>query len=358
MYSLFSTKPVLESILKTGEKSKWYLVLQRTNIREIFIPEEFVPNVDNPMGPQDELSAINQYIPITPRTKHLEYCKQRKKDEFIECVKKLTNALFLVDGSFDNTDLKYICEEIGIYCCRFSEADEGLFNPIKSFSLKKGKKDFSWTSFFTSLNRFPTKSAIICDRNIFSNDCQIGCKNLQSILDNLIVSGRCTNYSFAVLFEKFSDDHQERVNEQKKKDILKNLKEYLRQKILHGGLPIINAKIDLVSVSRTNPCFEITHDRVIYCDYYTVGATYAISALNKDGYSLKTQAISHSALFSSVGSGASDIIQQRKNVFPDYRKIFEEDVGLNCYRITGEGYSEILASECLNDCRILVDATV
>ena len=357
MYSLFTTKAVLESIWNLRDRCKWYSALQRTDINEIFISEDFIPNVDNPMGPQDELSAINQYIPITPKVKHLEYCKQRKKDEFIGCIKKLTNALFLVDDSFDSADLKYTSGEIGIYCHRFSDADECLFKPIKYYPLKKKKKEFSWDAFFTPLKNLPTKSAIICDRNIFSDGWQVGCKNLQTIFDNLIISGRYTEYSFIVIFEEFSDEHQEQVNERKWKEILNNLNTYLINRIVHGGRPIINVKVDLVSVSRTNPYFEITHDRAIYCDYYTVGATHAISALGIDGVCLKTQTISHSVLFSSIGSKASDIIQQRRNVFPSYRKIFEENIGLVCYRIANSAISNITANECLNDCRLLVDAT-
>ena len=360
MYSLFTSKSVLESILKLGGNCKWYSALQRTDISKIYISEDFIPNIDDSMGPQDELSAINQYIQITPKSKHFEYCKKSKEknnSEFIEYIEKPTNALFLVDSELEDVDLAYIGKGMGIYCHCFSETDEKLFDPTKSYPLKKDEKDFSWDDFFTTLRKLPTKSAIICDRNIFSNDCLVGCKNIQSILNNLIVSGRHTEYSFIILFEKFSDDHQEQVNERKKNNILNVLKEYLKNRALHGGLPVINTKIDLVSVSTANRYHYITHDRSIYCDYFTVGATHALSALDDNGYSLKTQIICHSALFSSVGKNKSDIIQQRQNVFPDYRKIFEENMGLQCYRITAENVSEIPASDCLNDCRLLVDAT-
>lgn len=360
MYNLFTSKSVLESIWEQGVNCKWYSALQRTDISNIFISEDFIPNIDDSMGPQDELSAINQYVQITPKSKHFEYCKKSKKkndSEFIECIEKLTNALFLVDGELEDIDLAYIDKEMGIYCHCFSETAESLFDPIKSCPLKKGEKDFSWDDFFSSLKKIPTKSVIICDRNIFSEGWQVGCKNLQSILDNLIVSGRRTDFSVIVFFEEFSDKHPPEVNEANMAHIKNNLKGVLEKIVARRGLPLIDAKVDLVSVSRANSYFEITHDRAIYCDYYTVIATHAISALDINGSCQKTQTISHSVLFSSVGNKFSDIIQQRRNVFPDYRKIFEKQIGLQCYRITAENVSEISASECLNDCRLLVDAT-
>lgn len=340
MYRLYTTKAILEQILLGEFSEDWQNALESGDISEICIPEEFAPEVDN-MGGSDILTMWSNCAHIYGSDNFKENLINKKYDDFCRSVTKSSYTICLLDDSFNQEDVKDIENRTGILCHLASNFEAcKLFDRSYLLPLEENENPVSWGNVFGNVI-LPTKNVIICDRYLFSReermdatkDYKEAIENIESILDIVTASGYDGLHHATVIFDANEMGVAESYKLRRMEEIAQELQKYVYNKFLHRTQILL----DLVSVERRTENYDITHDRYIFGDYFTVSATRSICAfLNNNSF--RTQGLNRSTLFSSIDpiKKHSNDIKLRKNEFIGYNKMFNSNLAIKHYRIDAD----------------------
>ncbi len=330
MYSLFTTKDILDSILSGSSLDGWKHLVDSHDITEFYFPEEHNPQPTTMGNVNDPISDLLLFANVYPSSKYQETLKNNGYPSLKKNFPNISYSFCLLDNKdFERDETVKIEKELGIFCQLSSDVeDRRLCAPTISHAVDiNDNRDNDWTAFFKRFPLLPSNSVVISDRYFFADkykDDQTGreisyaIENVEKLLDCIVDSEYQNEYNVLIFFDYETlgnPSHSEDYKKNRMQNILKDLHTYARKKAFHNGLEPIRINFELVSVAPEAGQRSITHDRVFASDYYTIDATHAISAFSK-GKVLVSQLLRYSSLFSSIGADKkSDIIRYRSMLF-------------------------------------------
>lgn len=190
-----------------------------------------------------------------------------------------------------------ICQSTGdLSNCALTET------PCKITAIEGDSED-SWKDLFATTSPIPSNSLIIVDRYIFSYEAEHrsnyidGIRNIEKILDHVLPLNLGCEYHVLILFDYLQTKDRNFSVE----DVYKKL-EWYKQNVLKRPYEIV---FELVSITHKCIDYDISHNRHIFSNYFTVSAQHLLKAFNKNGQAICTQNIDIEYLYSHGLSGRS-----------------------------------------------------
>lgn len=345
MYSLYTTKKILEDILSGNSLNEWKCFIESNDVTDFYFPEEHNPQPSTMGNGNDLISDLSLFANVYPSSKYQEALKNKGYPKLEEYFPNTSYSFCLLDSKdFVKEDAEKIEKELGIFCQLDSDVDDQrLCIPTISYAVdekdNQAKITNDWKCFFNRLPSLPSKNVVISDRYFFAEkylddrlrrEISYGIENVEKLLDCIVDNRYQNEYNVLIFFEYDtlgSSSKSEEYFEKRMQHILSDLHTFARRKAFQNGPNPIKINFELVSVAPEAGQRTITHDRVFASDYYTIDATHAITAFSK-GNALFSQLLHYSALFSSIGADKkSDIIKYRNMLFKGYSQLLKENVG-------------------------------
>lgn len=330
MYSLFTTKDILDGILSGNSLIGWKRLVDSHDITDFYFPEEHNPQPTTMGNVNDLISDLLLFANVHPSSKYQETLKNKGYPKLKENIPNTSYSFCLLDNKdFEKDDAVKIEQELGVFCQLDSDVeDQRLCAPTISHVVDiNDVRNNDWTVFFKRFSSLPSNSVVISDRYFFAEkyvdkqtgrEIFCGVENVEELL-NCIVDGKCQNEYNVLIFFDYENLGNAKNSEDYKKNrmqnILKELHTYARKMAFQNGTEPIRINFELVSIGPEAGQRSITHDRIFASDYFSIDATHTISAFSK-GKALVSQLLRYSALFSSFGADKkSDIIKYRSMLF-------------------------------------------
>lgn len=342
MYSLFTTKDILDGILSGNNLGEWKRLIYSHDITDFYFPEEHNPQPTTMGNVDDPISDLSLFANVHSSSKYQETLKSEEYPKLKENFPNTSYSFCLLDNKdFMKDDAVRIEKELGIFCQLNSDVgDQRLCVPTISHAVDiNDVRNNDWKCFFNRLPSLPSKNVVISDRYFFAEkylderlrrEISYGIENVEKLLDCIVDNRYQNEYNVLIFFEYDtlgSSSKSEEYFEKRMQHILSDLHTFARRKAFQNGPNPIKINFELVSVAPEAGQRTITHDRVFASDYYTIDATHAITAFSK-GKALFSQLLHYSALFSSIGGDKkSDIIKYRNMLFKGYSQLLKENAG-------------------------------
>ena len=344
MYSLYTTKEILEKILLNQYSNKWSCIVKGPEIKHFYIPDTYSQDDEcvSSMGYEDPLSELTK-IDVGCIKSSSKYEKCLKEQCYTNYETEFPNDAYpiciLNSSIFSEEDTKKIERDLGIFCqSEMNESGGRLLEPALLYSLESKETDGNWTSFFKRFSHIPSLDIVICDRYFFSDisgDKLVGLGNLKEIIEEIVQKGCKKDFSIIVFFEKnqIGKNKSNGFISGKEKEIVNELQRFIKNKAVVPESERVKITIELYLLPPNNGNRDITHDRVLVTEYYMIDASHALASFFNNKNQI-AQVFHYNAIFSSVdGDGKSDVIKYRNMLLDGYAKILLNN-SVEMYRIT------------------------
>ncbi len=205
-------------------------------------------------------------------------------------------AIYLL--KIDKEKADKIQKDFGVICQSIDSLDDSVLTQgFIDVSPRYGDKGYGWNQVLKMLQKYPSNSIIINDRNLFSNETldsssgepgnKLGIENLYEILDAIIPRRFCGEYHVFISFDTSS------LNSNVSVDYICGKIQALKQRLNRRN----NIVFEILALhGKNSPCYNITHNRRILTNYFILTAEHMLKAFD-GSISVSSQHITGNKLY-------------------------------------------------------------